>query len=76
MLNVSRILSKVSQNDECSKVIISTKKLELLTRILGGEHQTYIQFVQRIVFVLANLTTYFEEAREQLGTPELVKIIM
>ena len=63
MLNVSRILSKISLDNECSKVIISTKKLVSLVDMIS-EYQTFTPFVVRIAFVLANLTTYFEEARE------------
>ena len=75
MLNVSRILSKISMDNECSKAIISTGKLQVLTDMIS-EWQTYTSFVVRIAFVLANLTTYFEEAREQLGTAEQVRKIL
>ena len=75
MLNVSRILSKISMDSECSRAIIQTKKLNFLVDMLV-EWQTYTPFVARISFVLANLTTYFEEAREQIGTPEHVTKII
>ena len=63
MLNVSRILSKVSQDSDCARAIISTNKLEFLTSLIS-EYQPYTAFVVRVSFVLANLTTYFDEARE------------
>jgi hypothetical protein len=37
------------------------------------EYQTSTAFVVRIAFVLANLTTYFDEAREQVCLPDNVK---
>lgn len=67
MLNISRILSKVSQDTECSKAIISTKKLDFLVALID-EFQSFTPFLVRIAFVLANLTTFSEEARDQLGT--------
>lgn len=75
MLNVSRILSKVSMDSECSKAIIATRKLEFLNEMIS-EFQTYTAFVVRVAFVLANLTTYFDEAREQLGTAEHMRRIL
>jgi ribonuclease D len=63
MLNISRILSKVSSDPECSKAIISTKKLDFLVALMS-DFQSYTPFLVRIAFVLANLTTYSEEARE------------
>lgn len=35
---------------------------------LIDEFQSFTSFLVRIAFVLANLTTYSEEARDQLGT--------
>lgn len=75
MLNVSRILSKVSMDSDCSKAIIATDKLVFLNGLIT-EFQTYTAFVVRIAFVLANLTTYFDEAREQLGTAEEIRRIL
>lgn len=66
MVNVSRILSKVSMDNDCSYAIIKTKKLCFLVDLLYDYHKIR-DFPVRISFVLANLTTYFEEAREQLG---------
>ncbi|TNV74288.1 hypothetical protein FGO68_gene13245 [Halteria grandinella] len=75
MQNISRVLSKVSLDSECSKAIIATGKLRFLADLLcDWQHQTL--FVQRIAFVLANLTTYFDEAREQIGTADQVKKII
>jgi hypothetical protein len=75
MLNVSRILSKISMDNECSRAIIQSKKLDLLVDLIS-EWQTYTAFVVRITFVLANLTTYFEEAREQIGVSDQVTKII
>jgi len=63
MVNVSRILSKVSMDNDCSYAIIKTKKLSFLVDLLFDYHKIR-DFPVRISFVLANLTTYFEEARE------------
>lgn len=66
MINVSRILSKVSMDNDCSYAIIQTKKLPLMVDLLY-DYQTIRDFPVRIAFVLANITTYFEEARDQIG---------
>lgn len=67
MLNISRILSKISSDPECSKAIIQTQKLDFMVSLID-EFQSFTSFLVRIAFVLANLTTYSEEARDQLGT--------
>lgn len=76
MLNVSRILSKISSDNDCSKAIISSKKLDFLVSLID-EYQSFTPFLVRIAFVIANLTTFSEEAREQLGAvPEhLIRIL-
>ena len=66
MLNVSRILSKVSMDSECSMQIIQTKKLGFLIELMS-DYQAFTSFLIRVAFVLANLTTYFEEARDQIA---------
>ena len=63
MLNVSRILSKVSSDIDCSKSLIQTNKLSFLADTIA-EWESHHSFIVRISFVLANLTTYFDEARE------------
>jgi hypothetical protein len=76
MHNVSRLLSKVSLDQECSKAMIATRRLDFLTDLVS-EWQSFTPFVQRIAFVLANLTTYFDEAREQLSSkPQLTRKIL
>jgi hypothetical protein len=66
MLNVSRILSKVSSDSECSKSLIQTGKLNFLADLIS-EMESLNSFIVRIGFVLANLTTFFDEAREQVS---------
>ena len=75
MHNISRVMSKVSLDNECSKAIIQTRKLEFLTDLIS-EWQAFTPFVQRIAFVLANLTTYFDEAREQITNISQIKKIL
>ena len=65
MLNVSRILSKVSLDADCSMQIIKTNRLGFMLDLVL-EYQTFTSFLIRIAFILANLTTYFDEAREQI----------
>lgn len=66
MLNISRILSKVSMDTACCMGIIKTKRLQFLVDLIY-DYQNFPPFLIRIAFVLANITTYFEEAREQIG---------
>jgi hypothetical protein len=65
MLNVSRILSKVSLDADCSMQIIKTNRLGFLLDLVL-EYQNFTSFLIRIAFILANLTTYFDDAREQI----------
>ena len=65
MLNISRILSKVSMDNDCNLEIIKTNKLPFLVGLIN-EYQTFTSFLIRIAFVLANLTTYFDEAKEKI----------
>lgn len=62
MTNVSRILSKISMDNDCSYALIQTNKLSMLITLLFDYHKIR-DFPVRIAFVLANLTTYFDEAR-------------
>eukprot|EP00347_Sterkiella_histriomuscorum_P012834 403367048 len=66
MINVSRIMSKVSMDNDCSFSLIQTNKIKLLIDLLF-DYQNIRDFPVRMLFVLANITTYFEEAREQIG---------
>lgn len=69
MLNVSRILSKMSTDADFCQSLIQTKKLSFLLDLLY-EFQAFTPFIVRVAFVLANITTYFEEARKQLYTKD------
>lgn len=66
MLNVSRILSKVSLDPDCSLQIINTNRLGFMVDLIK-EYQGFTSFLIRISFILANLTTFFDEAREQIS---------
>jgi hypothetical protein len=66
MLNISRIISKLSLDNNCSKEILITKNLTFLIDIMT-QFKEFTPFVIRIAFVLGNLTTYYDEAREELG---------
>jgi hypothetical protein len=63
MLNVSRILSKVSLDADCSMQIIKSNRLGFMVDLIY-EYQGFTSFLIRIAFILANLTTYFDDARE------------
>lgn len=66
MLNISRILSKLSLDHKCSVELLKTQELPFLMDIMC-EYKEQTPFVIRIAFVLGNLTTYYEPARFQLG---------
>lgn len=51
---------------DCCMAIISTNKLCMLVDQIY-EYQNFGPFLVRIAFVLANITTYYDEAREQMG---------
>ena len=72
MGNISRILSRVSSDSACSYDIIQTNKLSFLTEMIE-EFKMSTFFVERVAFVLANLATYFDEARAQLSTKDSIK---
>ncbi len=66
MLNISRILSKVSLDPDCSLQIIKTNRLGFMVDLIK-EYHGFTSFLIRIAFILANLTTFFDDAREQIS---------
>jgi hypothetical protein len=51
---------------DCCMTIIQTNKLCFMVDLIY-EFQAFTPFLIRVAFVLANITTYFEEARDQIG---------
>jgi hypothetical protein len=65
ILNVSRLLSKVSIDFNCAEQMVATKN----TKVFLGTMQHYKEnsaVMIRIAFVLGNLTTHYEMARNEL----------
>jgi hypothetical protein len=69
ILNVSRLLSKVSIDFNCAEQMVKTKN----TKVFLGTMQHYKEnsaVMIRIAFVLGNLTTHYEMARNELCATE------
>jgi hypothetical protein len=63
----------LSLDNNCSKEILITKNLTFLMDIMT-QFKEFTPFVIRIAFVMGNLTTYYDEAREELsGQAEGIK---
>jgi hypothetical protein len=76
ILNVSRLLSKVSIDFNCAEQMVQTKN----TAVFLDTMQLYKEnsaVLIRIAFVLGNLTTHYEGARKELCCAEdcFVKVI-
>jgi len=66
ILNISRLLSKVSLDLQCSEQIVKTGYLVKFSKAMTSTHKDHSAVLIRIAYILGNLTTNFEEARAQL----------
>lgn len=60
MLNISRVLSKLSIDQECAKLMINQAYTLINVMHLFKENSP---FLIRIAFVLGNVTTHYQQAR-------------
>jgi hypothetical protein len=66
ILNISRLLSKVSLDMQCSEQIVNAGYLVKFSKAMTTTHKDHSAVLIRIAYILGNLTTNFEEARAQL----------
>lgn len=65
ILNISRLLSKVSLDNACAETIVKSGKVrELLLAMV--RHKDSSAILIRLAYILGNLTTNWEEVRLQL----------
>ena len=65
ILNVSRLLSKVSIDFNCAEQMVNTKNTPVFLESLERYKENSAVLI-RIAFVLGNLTTHYEQARHEL----------
>eukprot|EP01043_Picozoa_sp_COSAG02_P007875 COSAG02_NODE_243_length_27457_cov_16.852328_14_plen_757_part_00 len=76
MLNISRILSKLTLHEECRVPMYTKPTVQALLRLLR-EHETNHALVLRTSFILGNLTTTQDECRNfVLETPGAVEQLL
>ena len=76
MLNISRILSKLTLHEDCRVPMYTKPTVQALLRLLR-EHETNHALVLRTCFILGNLTTTQDECRNfVLETPGAVEQLL
>ena len=63
VLNISRLLSKVSLDMACAEQIVKSGHLTKIMTSMTGQHKDSSAILIRLAYILGNLTTNFEEAR-------------
>lgn len=63
ILNIARLLSKVSLDFSCSQKMVESGCLIKFTQTMHTVHRDNSAVLIRIAYILGNLTTNFEEAR-------------
>ena len=70
VLNISRLLSKVSLDMTCAEQIVKSGHISNFISAMTNQHKDSSAVLIRIAYILGNLTTNFEEARQQLCLSE------
>jgi len=69
IMNISRLLSKVSIDYNCAEQLVNTNKTQVFLNMMALYKENSAVLI-RIAFVLGNLTTHYEKARRELcSTP-------
>ncbi|XP_046877170.1 armadillo repeat-containing protein 2 [Hypomesus transpacificus] len=75
--NIARIFSKLSSYRECCLALAQTPACYHLFILLLSKHQWKQDMVVRLLFILGNLASRSQEAREQLyQTPQCVEVLL
>ena len=70
IMNISRLLSKVSIDYNCAEQLVNTHKTQVFLNMMG-QYKDNSAVLIRIAFVLGNLTTHYDKARKELcETPD------
>jgi hypothetical protein len=64
ILNISRLLSKVSLDLQCAEQIVKSGQMRKFALAMSTTHRDHSAVQIRIAYILGNLTTNFDEARE------------
>lgn len=68
VLNISRLLSKVSLDMLCAEQIVKSGHISSFMSAMTGVHRDSSAILIRLAYILGNLTTNFEQARQELTT--------
>jgi|694.fasta_scaffold95508_3 hypothetical protein len=66
ILNISRLLSKVSLDASCAEQILKSGHVKKIMGSMAGQHKDSAAICIRLAYILGNLTTNFEHARLEL----------
>ena len=67
ILNISRLLSKVSLDISCAEQIVVSGHMTNLMRAMSTTHRDHSAVLIRLAYILGNLTTNFDSARSELN---------
>lgn len=63
ILNIARLLSKVSLDIKCAEQIVVSGHLSKFAKAMTSTHRDHSAVLIRLAYILGNLTTNFEQAR-------------
>lgn len=70
VLNISRLLSKVSLDIQCAEAIVKSGHMFKFLKAMTTTHKDHSAVLIRLAYILGNLTTNFDLARTQLNSKE------
>lgn len=71
ILNIARLLSKVSLDPYCADQIVQSGHLAKFMNSMVTTHRDSSAILIRIAYILGNLTTNFDKARQQLNHKDI-----
>lgn len=67
ILNISRLLSKVSLDISCAEQIVLSGQMTNFVKAMSSTHRDHSAVLIRLAYILGNLTTNFDSARSELN---------
>jgi hypothetical protein len=67
ILNISRLLSKVSLDILCAEQIVLSGHMSNFLKAMNSTHRDHSAVLIRLAYILGNLTTNFDLARSELN---------
>ena len=67
ILNISRLLSKVSLDISCAEQMVLSGQMNNFVQAMSNTHRDNSAVLIRLAYILGNLTTNFDSARSELN---------